>query len=166
VGEIARVEEQAVTPLVRRSVTALGALLVAYAAAALLITVCLFVEREEILRASGVLSGWLAVRVFGWLVAKAALPALLVIALAERVRLRSVLVYAAAGGVGFTALAASLGGTGGEPGGVLAGRDMEIMAGAGITAGFVYWALAGRLAGAWQDAAEAGEERTRPRTDR
>jgi hypothetical protein len=145
-----------VTPLVRRAATVVGALLVAYAAAALLIALCLFVEREETLRASGALSGWLVVWVFGLLVAKAALPALLVIALAERVRLRSVLLYAAAGGAGFAALAASLGGTG-EPGGVLAGRDTEIMAGAGITAGFIYWALAGRFAGAWQDANGGGK---------
>ena len=156
-GEVPRAEEQAVTPLVRRASTVVGALLVAYAAAALLIALCLFVEREETLRASGALSGWLVVSVFGLLVAKAALPALLVIALSERVRLRSVLVYVAAGGGGFAALAASLGGTGGEPGGVFGGRDMEIMAGAGIAAGFLYWALAGRLAGAWQDADGAGK---------
>jgi hypothetical protein len=32
----------------------------------------------------------------------------------------------------------------------LGGRGVEIMAAAGIVAGFVYWALAGRNAGAWR----------------
>ena len=145
------------TPLVRRAATVLGALLIAYAVAAVLITLCMFVEWEEILRASDALSGWLVVRVFGLLVAKAALPALIVLSLAERFGMRSVLVYAAAGGVGFAALAASLGVPGRETGGVLAGRDMEIMAGAGIAAGLVYWALAGRHAGPWRDAVEAAQ---------
>jgi hypothetical protein len=35
--------------------------------------------------------------------------------------------------------------------GVLVGRDLEIMAGAGIAAGFVYWAMAGRKAGEWRE---------------
>jgi hypothetical protein len=32
----------------------------------------------------------------------------------------------------------------------LGGRGVEVMAAVGIVAGFVYWALAGRSAGAWR----------------
>lgn len=81
----------------------------------------------------------------------AMLPAMLIIALAEGFRLRSVLFYALAGA------ALALGLTYGwdlrllrNPDGDLGGPGSEIMAAAGIVAGFVYWALAGRNAGAWR----------------
>jgi hypothetical protein len=81
----------------------------------------------------------------------AMLPAMLIIALAEGLRLRSVLFYALAGA------ALALGLSYGwdlrllrNPDDDLGGRGIEIMAAAGIVAGFVYWALAGRNAGAWR----------------
>lgn len=81
----------------------------------------------------------------------AMLPAMLIIALAEGFRLRSVLFYALAGA------ALALGLSYGwdlrllrNPDDDLGGRGIEIMAAAGIVAGFVYWALAGRNAGAWR----------------
>ena len=81
----------------------------------------------------------------------ALLPAILIIALAEGFRLRSVLFYALAGA------ALALGSAYGwdlrllrSPDDDLGGRGVEIMAAVGIVGGFVYWALAGRSAGAWR----------------
>jgi hypothetical protein len=81
----------------------------------------------------------------------AMLPAMLIIALAEGFRLRSVLFYALAGA------ALALGLSYGwdlrllrNPDDDLGAHGAEIRAAAGIVAGFVYWALAGRNAGAWR----------------
>jgi hypothetical protein len=81
----------------------------------------------------------------------AMLPAMVIIALAEGFRLRSVLFYALAGA------ALALGSAYGwdlrllrGPDDDLGGRGVEIMAAVGIVGGFVYWALAGRSAGAWR----------------
>jgi hypothetical protein len=81
----------------------------------------------------------------------AMLPAMVIIALAEGFRLRSVLFYALAGAV--VALGSAYGWEleflrhlGHDPG----ARRVEIAAAVGIVAGFVYWALAGRNAGAWR----------------
>jgi hypothetical protein len=81
----------------------------------------------------------------------AMLPAMLIIALAEGFRLRSVLFYALAGAALALGLAYGwdlrlLRG----PDDDLGGRGVEVMAAVGIVAGFVYWALAGRSAGAWR----------------
>ena len=81
----------------------------------------------------------------------AMLPAMLLIALAEGFRLRSVVFYALAG-----AALALLSAYGWdlrflrESGDDLSGRGAEIMAAAGIVGGFVYWAVAGRNAGTWR----------------
>ena len=81
----------------------------------------------------------------------AMLPAMLIIALAEGFRLRSVLVYLLAGA------ALALGSAYGwdlrllrSPDDDLGARGAEIMAAVGIVGGFVYWAVAGRSAGAWR----------------
>ena len=88
----------------------------------------------------------------------AMLPAMLIIALAEGFRLRSVLFYALAGA------ALALGSAYGwdlrllrSPDDDLGGRGVEIMAAVGIVGGFVYWALAGRNAGAWRKRLPGGE---------
>jgi hypothetical protein len=62
--------------------------------------------------------------------------------------LRSPLFYGALGGAGLVALYYALGLA---DRGILVGRDLEIMAGAGIAGGFVYWVIAGRKAGAWKE---------------
>ena len=104
-------------------------------------------EWQEIFAGSG--AGWLVVGFFGLVVSiKAGLPALALIALAEGFGIRSVLFYAVAGGAGLVALYYGLGLAEHD---VLVGRDLEIMAGAGIAAGFVYWAIAGRKAGCWRE---------------
>ncbi|MBV8751270.1 MAG: hypothetical protein JO328_00230 [Hyphomicrobiales bacterium] len=81
----------------------------------------------------------------------AVLPAMMIIALAEGFRLRSVLFYMLAGAA--LALGLAYGWDlrllrGGDDD--LGGRGVEIMAAVGIVAGFVYWVIAGRSAGAWR----------------
>lgn len=82
----------------------------------------------------------------------AALPALIMVLVTEAFSIRSLLFYAVGGalfGLGvylaFTQFdPASMSFVGVER------RELEIMAGAGIVAGLVYWAIAGRRAGAWR----------------
>lgn len=81
----------------------------------------------------------------------ATLPALLIIALAEGFAWRSIVVYAALGGVLALALSYGLDFAGyvGEPGSYLA-REREVLAASGIAGGLVYWLVAGRKAGSWK----------------
>ena len=81
----------------------------------------------------------------------AMLPAMVIIALAEGFRLRSVLFYALA------RAALALGLSYGwdlrflrAPNDNFGGRGAEIMAAVGIVGSFVYWLIAGRNAGAWR----------------
>jgi hypothetical protein len=78
-------------------------------------------------------------------------PALIIIAVAEGFGIRSALFYAVVGAVAGLFYAYGLGDywTDGAIGPRF-GRDAEVIAAAGIAAGFVYWALAGRHAGAWR----------------
>ncbi len=80
----------------------------------------------------------------------AMLPALLVIALAEGLALRSILLYAALGGALALALSYGLDFAGyiGPPDGHLP-REREVLAASGIAGGLVYWLFAGRKAGSW-----------------
>ena len=81
----------------------------------------------------------------------ALLPAMVIIALAEGFLLRAVLFYALAGAALALCLAYGLDlGLLHNPDGDFGARGAEIGAAAGIVAGFVYWALAGRNAGAWR----------------
>jgi hypothetical protein len=82
----------------------------------------------------------------------ALLPAVLVVAITEAFYIRSVLAYAVGGGL--VGLACYLGLVPFDPAtlrfdGVVR-RHLEIMTGAGIVAGLVYWMIAGRNAGAWR----------------
>src|SRR5215469_7334867 len=79
------------------------------------------------------------------------LPALLVIALAEGLALRSAVIYGVAGGLLSLAMAYGLDFAGyiATPDGDLA-RNREVFAAAGIAGGLVYWLIAGRRAGAWK----------------
>jgi hypothetical protein len=139
--------------LVVRILVVLLAFLVASGAAAFVITLAILFEWEQILGMTDTTTGWLTVAFFGLIVsAKGLLPAMLLIALAEGLRIRSPLFYAAAGGIGLVALYYGLGlAERASGGGMLVGRDLEIMAGAGIAAGFVYWMIAGRKAGSWRE---------------
>jgi hypothetical protein len=142
-----------VTALVRRILVILVAFVAASVVSAFVITLAILLEWEQIVAMTGASAGWLLVAFFGLILsAKTLLPAALVIALAEGLALRSPLFYAALGGAGLVALYYALGlADRGPGGGILAGRDLEIMAGAGIAGGFVYWAIAGRKAGAWKE---------------
>ena len=82
----------------------------------------------------------------------ALLPAALVIALAESLSIRAVLFYAGAGALlaCLLYLSASDWQTLAFTANGFARRELEVMAGAGIVAGLVYWAIAGRNAGAWR----------------
>jgi hypothetical protein len=82
----------------------------------------------------------------------ALLPLILVVVVAEAMAIRSVLFYAIAGALAGFVVYYHLGiwdisvlTVAGET-----RREIEIMSGAGIVAGFVYWAIAGRSAGAWR----------------
>ncbi len=98
-------------------------------------------------------SFWVVVGVFALLVAAyAMIPSMILIALAESFRWRSVVLYGLIGGAvallcyhGFgPALRAT-------PGDALLTRESEVIAAAGIAAGLVYWLLAGRKAGCWRE---------------
>ena len=78
----------------------------------------------------------------------ALLPAIAVIAVAEAFRLRSVVFYAAAGGLLAFALGHGLGFTSMPPDLALAPL-VEAFAASGIVAGLAYWLIAGRDAGRW-----------------
>jgi len=136
--------------LLKRILVVLAAFLAASFAAAFVIAFALLMEWQEIFAGTGTGVGWLVVGVFGLVVSfKSLLPAVLLIALTEGFAIRSVLFYAVAGGAGLVGLYHGLGLAERD---VLIGRDLEIMAGAGIAAGFVYWAIAGRKAGCWREA--------------
>jgi len=82
----------------------------------------------------------------------ALLPAMLVAAITEAFYIRGALSYAVGGGL--VGLACYLGLVPFDPAtlrfeGVVR-RHLEIMTGAGIVAGLVYWMIAGRNAGAWR----------------
>ena len=85
-------------------------------------------------------------------------PWALVIALAEAYAIRAALFYATAGAAiaGLTYLNASNWTTLALTVDGFARRELEITAAAGIVAGFTYWAIAGRTAGAWRPPQDLG----------
>jgi hypothetical protein len=131
----------------------LFAFLLASLAAAMVIAVSVMLPEWSDLLAQSMQHGVFSIVVgFGAVVlsALALLPAVIVVMLAEAMRLRSLLFYAAAGGLGLLALYYGLGLA---PMDARVGREFEIVAAAGIVGGLVYWALAGRNAGRWLDRA-------------
>src|SRR6478672_11140333 len=83
----------------------------------------------------------------------ALLPALVVVLITEAFYIRSVLAYAVGGAV--VGAACYLGLIPFDPETLkfdgIVRRHLEIMTGAGIVAGLVYWMIAGRTAGAWRE---------------
>ena len=83
----------------------------------------------------------------------ALLPAMIVVAITEAFYVRGVLTYAVGGGL--VGLACYLGLIPFDPATLsfdgIVRRHLEIMTGAGIVAGLVYWMIAGRSAGAWRE---------------
>ncbi|MBR0796599.1 hypothetical protein JQ615_14480 [Bradyrhizobium jicamae] len=82
----------------------------------------------------------------------ALLPALIIVLVTEAFDIRSVLAYAVGGAI--VGAACYLGLVPFDPDTMhfegIVRRHMEIMTGAGIVAGLVYWLVAGRTAGAWR----------------
>ncbi|ABD85612.1 hypothetical protein [Rhodopseudomonas palustris] len=83
----------------------------------------------------------------------ALLPALVVVLITEAFSIRSVLAYALGGAA--VGLACYLGLVPFDSASMrfdgIVRRHLEIMTGAGIVAGLVYWVIAGRNAGAWRE---------------
>jgi hypothetical protein len=100
-------------------------------------------------------SAWNIVLGFGFIFISgfALLPAMVVVAVTEAFYIRGVLSYAVGGGL--VGLACYLGLVPFDPETLrfdgIVQRHLEIMTGAGIVAGFVYWLIAGRNAGAWRE---------------
>jgi hypothetical protein len=82
----------------------------------------------------------------------ALLPGLLVVAITEAFYIRSALAYALGGAV--VGLACYLGLVPFDPATLrfdgIVRRHLEVMTGAGIVGGMIYWLIAGRNAGAWR----------------
>ncbi|MBR1123255.1 hypothetical protein JQ628_17140 [Bradyrhizobium lablabi] len=82
----------------------------------------------------------------------ALLPALIVVLITEAFYIRGILAYAVGGGL--VGLACYLGLIPFDPQTMhfdgIVRRHLEIMTGAGIVAGLIYWLIAGRNAGAWR----------------
>ena len=99
-------------------------------------------------------SAWNIVIGFGFIFISgfALLPALIVVAITEAFYIRGALTYAVGGAL--VGLACYLGliqfDTATLSFNGIVRRHLEIMTGAGIVAGFVYWMIAGRNAGAWR----------------
>lgn len=133
-----------------------ASLLASFAAGAVLVAAVLLPEWSDLpLEASP--GGRLATVVtFGaiFLSGFALLPALVLIALGESLSIRSLLFYALGGALIAALLYFRLRGWDTLPLRVngFARRELEIMAASGIVAGFTYWAIAGRRAGAWRSA--------------
>jgi hypothetical protein len=83
----------------------------------------------------------------------ALLPALIIALITEAFYIRSALAYAVGGAL--VGLACYLGLVPFDPETLhfegIVRRHMEIMTGAGIVAGLIYWMIAGRTAGAWRE---------------
>lgn len=83
----------------------------------------------------------------------ALVPALIVVLVTEAFSIRSALAYAIGGGL--VGVGCYLGLVPFDPGTLhfdgIVRRHLEIMTGAGIVGGLVYWVIAGRTAGLWRD---------------
>jgi len=94
----------------------------------------------------------------------ALIPAMLVVLITEAFSIRGALTYAVGGAL--TGLACYLGLVPFDPATMsfdgIVRRHLEVMMGAGVVAGAVYWLIAGRSAGAWRDAGSAPPPRRAP----
>jgi hypothetical protein len=142
--------------LIGRVFVILFAVLCGSFAGGLLVAIALLLPEVGALSLHPAEQGMLAVfATFGFvfLSAHALVPALLVIIAAEAFSVRSVLFYAVAGGLlgAVLLLGADSLNMRELSADTSARRELEIMAAAGIVAGFVYWAIAGRKAGMWRE---------------
>jgi hypothetical protein len=140
--------------IVARLFTVLFAYVLACIAASIVFTIGLLMPQWEIMVSHSMPSAavWSVVGAAAAIIGIfAALPALLVIALAEGFAWRSVIVYGALGGVLALALtygidfAKHIGGVDSN-----LAHERQVLAASGIAGGLVYWLFAGRKAGAWK----------------
>lgn len=140
--------------IVRLFMIAFGFLLACFVASTVVLFGLLFPEME--LQSLDIDSGLVnAILGFGFLLVSgfALVPALCVVLLTEAFYIRSMLAYAVLGGlsglcaylafVPFDTVAMTFNG--------IVRRHLEIMVGAGILGGVVYWVVAGRNAGFWRE---------------
>ena len=139
----------------RLFVIAIGFLFASIAAGLVVVGMLLFPELTEIADgpidpdALNIMMGFGFIFVSGF----ALLPALVVVLITEAFSIRSALAYAIGGAL--VGVACYLGLVPFDPAtlhfdGIIR-RHLEIMTGAGIVGGMVYWLVAGRNAGAWRD---------------
>src|SRR5271165_1931341 len=140
--------------LIGRVVVFLAFLAACLAAGIIVVSALLFPEFSE-LGTGPVDEGALDVLFgFGFIVISgfALVPAMLIVAITEAFYIRRPLTYAVGGGL--VGLACYLGLVPFDPDTFrfegIVHRHLEIMTGAGIVAGLVYWLIAGRNAGAWR----------------
>ncbi|MGE5158947.1 MAG: hypothetical protein ACM3OF_12475 [Gemmatimonas sp.] len=138
----------------RLFVVFLGFLAACVAAGIIIVGALLFPEFSE-LGTGPVDQGALDILLgFGFIVVSgiALVPTMIIVAITEAFYIRSVLVYAVGGGL--VGLAFYLGLVPFDTETMqfegIVRRHLEIMTGAGIAAGLVYWLVAGRTAGAWR----------------
>ena len=131
-----------------------GLLAASLAAGIIVVGAVLFPEWSDLAIGPIDTSGWNIVLGFGFIFVSgfALLPAMLVVAITEAFYIRGALAYALGGAV--VGLACYLGLVPFDPATMtfdgIVRRHLEIMTGAGIVAGLVYWIIAGRNAGAWR----------------
>jgi hypothetical protein len=139
----------------RLFVIAFGFLFASVAAGLVVVGMLLFPELSEIADgpidpdALNIVMGFGFIFVSGF----ALLPALVVVLITEAFSIRSALAYAIGGAL--VGVACYLGLVPFDPSTLhfdgIVRRHLEIMTGAGIVGGMVYWLVAGRSAGAWRD---------------
>jgi hypothetical protein len=145
--------------LLARILVVIFAFLVASLAAAVVVTLGFLLPELSDLAAVAASQGSLGIVIglsAAFISLYSLLPAMLVLALAEGFRWRSVLFYAVAGGAlsvlsvfGIEAVSHA------APSDAIR-AELEVIAAAGIAAGLAYWALAGRNAGRWRDGRRQG----------
>ncbi len=141
--------------LIGRLIVILFAFLAACLVAGMMVVVAVLFPAFSDLGAGPVDSGALNIIVgFGFIFISgfALLPAMIVVLITEAFYIRGALTYAIGGGV--AGLACYLGLIPFDPATLqfdgIVRRHLEIMTGAGIVAGVVYWMIAGRNAGNWR----------------
>src|ERR1700722_3433225 len=139
--------------LARIFLVMVGYLLACIAASAILTIGTLTPEWDDLVAAGfNSTTAWIVILVGASVIAAIAMvPSLLLIALTEGFGWRSILVYGVLGAGLALALSYGLDFAGyvGDPDSFLA-REREVLAASGIVGGFVYWLIAGRRAGSWQ----------------
>src|SRR5947199_4360407 len=141
--------------IARLFVILLGLLAASLVAGAIVVRAVLFPALSEVADGPSDPSALNIVLGFGFIFVSgfALLPAMIVVAITEAFYIRSALAYGVGGGV--VGLACYLGLVPFDPATLrfdgIVRRHLEIMTGAGIVAGLVYWMIVGRNAGAWRE---------------